>query len=152
MLKIAPDADRKRLVTLLADIVSIVEPRLHELWTTTGITFAQRRVLRRLREGPLSAGAIAADLGVSAPSVTRQLQRLEDHGLIVRAIDSDDRRRVLVKLTPAGKAFLADHKVFGDSPITQAAGDLSPREQRELARHLERFIRAARERAGAADD
>ncbi len=116
------------------------------------MTFGQRRVLRRLREGPRSAGALAAELGVSAPSLTRQLQKLEDHGLIVRAIDPEDRRRVVVTLTASGQKTLEDHRVFGGSPIALAAGELTARQQRDLIRNLEALIRLARERAAGAGD
>lgn len=154
MLKIAPAIeDSKRLVRLLADVVSLVEPRLLELWNTTGMTFAQRRLLRRLRDSPRSAGALASELGVSAPSLTRQLQKLEDNGLIVRAIDPEDRRRVVVTLSAAGAKTLEDHGVFGDSPLALAVGDLTVRQQRELVRNLETLVRLARGHSrGAADE
>ncbi|HYL07082.1 MAG TPA: MarR family transcriptional regulator [Candidatus Udaeobacter sp.] len=152
MLKISPTEDRKHLVRLLADVVSIVEPRLLELWTTTGLTFGQRRLLRRLREGPRSAGALASELGVAAPSLTRQLQKLEDKGLIVRTMDPEDRRRVVVTLTPAGDKVLAGHKVFGGSPIALAVQDLTAKQQHDLARNLEALIHLARRHAGRAAD
>ncbi len=153
MLKISPVEDRKRLVHLLADVVSLVEPRLLELWRTTGMTFGQRRLLRRLREGPRSAGALAADLGVSAPSLTRQLQKLEDNRLITRAVDPDDRRRVVVALTGAGEKALEDHRVFGGSSLALAIEDLTVRQQRDLVQNLEALVRLAREHgSGAADE
>lgn len=152
MLKIAPVEERKRLVHLLADVVSLVEPRLLELWKTTGMTFGQRRLLRRLREGSCSAGALATELGVSAPSLTRQLQKLEDNGLIARTVDPDDRRRVVVTLTAAGSNALEDHKVFGGSSIALAIGDLTARQQRDLVRNLGALVALAREHASRAAD
>lgn len=152
VLKVSPADERRQLVRLLADVVSLVEPRLLELWTTTGMTFGQRRLLRRLSAGPRSAGALAAELGVSAPSLTRQLQKLEDHGMIVRAIDREDRRRVVVSLTSAGETALADHKVFGGSPVALAVRDMTGRQQRDLVRNLEVLIRLARQRAASVAD
>jgi DNA-binding MarR family transcriptional regulator len=128
----------------VADVVSLVEPALLELWRSTGLTFGQRRVLGRLRHGPRPAGAIAAELGIAAPTLTRLLQKLDDNGFITRAIDTDDRRRILVALTANGKAVLADHNVFRDSPLLQAAGELTTTQRRDLVESLARLTRLAR--------
>ena len=148
-----PEAEDSRdAVRLLADVVSLLEPRLLELWTTTGITFGQRRLLGQLRRGPQSAGALAAALGISAPSLTRRLQTLEDNGFISRSIDRDDRRRVLVSLASKGQASLAGRKVFEGSPLALAAADLTDRQRRDLVRALRLLIQRARERAAGDDD
>ena len=49
--------------------------------------------------------ALAAQMDVSKPSVTRSVDRLEALGLVRRKPDPADRRSVLVTLTPAGHAF-----------------------------------------------
>lgn len=150
----APASDGpKEALRLIADLISLVEPQLLELWTTTGLTFGQRRLLRRLEEGPRSAGALAADLGVVAPSLTRQLQKLEDQGLVTREIDRDDRRRVVVGLTPAGRAALGGQRVFSTSPLAAALREMTARQRRDLARSLEAVIRLARAKeAGSAHE
>lgn len=132
------------VVRVLADVIGLVEPRLLELWKTTGMTFAQRRVLRRLRAGPRSPGWLAADMGISAPTLTRHLQRLEDSGLISRSTDREDRRRVVVELTDAGRQSLADHRIFGGTPLARAAADLTPAQRRELVFGLGRLVAMAR--------
>jgi DNA-binding MarR family transcriptional regulator len=140
----APGPTPKDVVRSLADIVSLVEPGLLELWRSTGLTFGQRRVLGRLRHGPRPAGAIAAELAIAAPTLTRQLQKLEENGFITRAIDTDDRRRILVALTANGNAVLAEHRVFRDSPLLQAAGELTTTQRRDLVESLGRLTRLAR--------
>jgi len=141
---VTPSTTPKDVVRSLADVVSLVEPALLELWRSTGLTFGQRRVLGRLRHGPRPAGAIAAELGIAAPTLTRLLQKLDDNGFITRAIDADDRRRILVALTANGKAVLADHNVFRDSPLLQAAGELTTTQRRDLVESLARLTRLAR--------
>lgn len=42
-------ADSAAVIRFLADVVSLVEPQLLELWTITGMSFAQRRLLGGLR-------------------------------------------------------------------------------------------------------
>jgi DNA-binding MarR family transcriptional regulator len=152
MLRIAEVDSETELRHLLGDLVGIVEPQLVELWRSTGLTFVQRRLLRRLGEGPRSAGALAAELGVAAPSLTRQLQKLEDRRLITRQVDRNDRRRVLVALTAAGQVALADRKTIARSPLATAVRDMSPRQQRELARTLGVLVQLARRRQGDSAD
>lgn len=141
------------VIRCVADLVAIVEPRLLDLWKSTGMTFAQRRLLRRLRGGPLSAGALAAELNVAGPTLTRQLQKLETRGLLSRAMDSHDRRRVVVALTPAGERSLADHRIFGGGPVAFGARELTVEQRRELVRSVKELLRLARRHgAGVADD
>ena len=47
--------------------------------------------------GPLTAGEIAAHTGLTTPSVTGLLDRLESKGMAQRVRDPHDRRRVIVK-------------------------------------------------------
>lgn len=151
MLRIEPaasDAPREAL-RLIGDLISFVEPGLLELWTTTGITFTQRRLLRLLEDAPRSPGALAGELGVAAPSLTRQLQRLEDRGFITREIDRDDRRRVVVALTASGASALTGQRVFSTSPVAAAVRDMSPRQRRELVRSLATVIALARKKEAA---
>ncbi len=146
MLRTAPGevaADRA-VLRALADVISLVEPRLQELWRSTGVTFAQRRLLAKLRRGPRTPGALASELGIAAPTVTRQLQKLEEARLLVRAVDLEDRRRVIVKLTADGERLLSDHRVLGGSGLAGAAGALSERQRQELTAGLQKLVEHAR--------
>lgn len=60
-------------------------------------------LLNIARSGPVSAGELASTEGVSAPSVTRSLKRLEDRGLITRSTNPRDRRTAVVELSEAGE-------------------------------------------------
>lgn len=51
--------------------------------------------------GGLGAGELAARSALSAGAVTGVIDRLESAGLARRVLDPDDRRRVLVEVTPA---------------------------------------------------
>jgi DNA-binding MarR family transcriptional regulator len=142
----------REVIHAIADLVAVVEPRLLDLWKSTGMTFAQRRLLRRLRDGSRSAGALAAELDIAAPTLTRQLQKLEERGLISRAMDSDDRRRVVVTLTPSGERSLADHRIFGGGALAMAARDLPADQRRELVRSVAHLLRLARKHGETSAD
>lgn len=49
------------------------------------------------RFGPLTAGEIAVHTGLTTPSVTGLLDRLENKGMVQRVRDPHDRRRVIVE-------------------------------------------------------
>lgn len=49
------------------------------------------------KRGPLTAGEIAAHTGLTTPSVTGLLDRLESKGMVQRVRDPHDRRRVIVQ-------------------------------------------------------
>src|SRR5262249_36854072 len=51
-------------------------------------------------------GELAAELGTDTAGMTRLLDRLADKGLLSRVRHPDDRRAVVVELTPAGRALV----------------------------------------------
>lgn len=70
------------------------------------LTLPQYRVLVLLAEGKEAASALADKLAVSRPSVTGVVDGLVVRGLVERAHDADDRRRVGHELTAAGRRLL----------------------------------------------
>ncbi|MCM6777820.1 MarR family transcriptional regulator [Nocardia sp. CDC159] len=74
--------------------------------TAAGVNVDRANVplLRLLADAgqPLRLGELACLLDVEAPHVTRQVQRLEQAGLVVRVPDPLDRRAQRASLTPAG--------------------------------------------------
>ena len=71
------------------------------------VTRRQREVLRLLSQrDQMSVGELAALLGTSSTSATKNVQRLEQKHLVERVADQWDRRRVLVNLTDEGESVL----------------------------------------------
>lgn len=70
--------------------------------------------LRRARPvaRPLTAGELVASSMVTSGAITNRVDRLVARGLVTREIDLDNRRRVLIGLTDAGRA-LVDRAVEG---------------------------------------
>jgi DNA-binding MarR family transcriptional regulator len=73
-----------------------------------------------LRLGPITAGDLAEHTGLATASVTSLIDRLEKKGLVRRARDAQDRRRVIVE--PVRERIAQGATVFG--PIRQAFEDL----------------------------
>ena len=74
---------------------------------TVDLTLPQYRILIILGEGKEAASALAEKLAVSRPSVTGVVDGLVARGLVERAHDVDDRRRVGHELTDDGRRVLA---------------------------------------------
>ena len=60
------------------------------------------------RLGPLTAGRIAEESGLTTGAVTFILDRLEEAGMVTRRRDTEDRRRVWVQIEPDAQARLAE--------------------------------------------
>jgi len=74
-----------------------------------GLSASAGFLMNRLsREGPARLTVLATKEGVSQPSMTQLIQRLERQGLVTRHADPDDGRVALVAITPAGQELLDD--------------------------------------------
>lgn len=77
----------------------------------------------------MSAGEIAARLGVTSGSVTVLVDRLVERGYVTRLSDPHDRRRVLVRLEPAAYAgFTRIYAPCGQA-VAAATAALSERQR-----------------------
>ncbi len=74
---------------------------------TVDLTLPQYRVLGILGDGCEAASVLAQKLAVSRPSVTGVVDGLVGRGLVRRDHIADDRRRIDVGLTDAGRLVLA---------------------------------------------
>lgn len=108
--------------------------------TEYNLTVPQFGVLEALYHlGPLSLGELADKLLVTGGNVTYVMDRLEDHGLVVRERSGEDRRVIKAKLTPEGREVIAEvfpgHAEF----ILELAGSLGPEEQDDLRALLKKL-------------
>ncbi len=71
------------------------------------LTSSQASTLSSLETlGPVRLGDLAAHEGVTAPTQSRLVASLENHGLVRRTPDSDDRRATLLAITAQGRRQL----------------------------------------------
>ena len=73
-----------------------------------------------LRNGPLTAGELARHTGLATASVTSLIDRLEKKGLVRRARDARDRRRVIVE--PVQERIAQGASIWGS--VRSAYADL----------------------------
>jgi DNA-binding MarR family transcriptional regulator len=131
--------------------MTLSEPVQARLWQLAEITLTQLMVLRRLREGPHSAGMLGQALGLSPTSVTRLVDRLALRGLVERHRSVDDRRCVEIRLEPAGERLLGKVKVMRGSDLHRAVESMSPGERHRLTSALTSLVERTRALAAQAE-
>lgn len=131
-------------------ISRLVERSLEETFSRFGLGRGGFDVLAALRRsGPpyqLSPTDLYSSLLVSSGAMTNRIDRLEEAGLVERHADPDDRRGILVGLTPAGQKRIDVALDAVLKSYVELFHPLSAREQRTLADLLRKVMLHLRER------
>jgi len=85
------------------------------------------------RQGPLRLTALALREGISQPSMTQLIQRLERQGLVSRRADPGDRRAALVSITDAGRKRIDERRRIRRARLAALLETLSIEERQALA-------------------
>ena len=91
-----------RLLSCSTQIEQVIRARLRERFETTLPRFDYLAQLERHRDG-LRMNALSRYLMVTGGNVTGLTDQLVAEGLVERTPDAEDRRALIVKLTPAGR-------------------------------------------------
>jgi DNA-binding MarR family transcriptional regulator len=121
--------------------------RLRRLFVGSGegLALLELGVLQRVARGHASPSGMAAEESVTTAAIAGCLTRLEGLGLVARAKDEHDGRRVVVTLTEAGRQVLdARDTALLRSLQTVLQRDLSPAELDRLAEALPILEKVAR--------
>jgi DNA-binding MarR family transcriptional regulator len=102
------------------------------------------------RGGAQRITTLAAAEGVSQPSMTQLVQRLEQRGLIRRESDPADGRVALVQLTDAGQAALLARRRRNAERIADLLGGLPDSDIQALSAALAAVLPVMRSRIGSA--
>jgi DNA-binding MarR family transcriptional regulator len=104
------------------------------------ISHAQFELLIELDErGELSAGELAVAARLSPATVTQMLDGLAESGHVERTRSESDRRVVLARLTPLGRARVEVKRALWRQRWEQALADVSPREIKAATKVLRRL-------------
>ena len=100
-----------------------------------GLTVSQFGVLEALYHlGSMSPGQLCEKILRSTGNMTLVIDNLEKRNLVVRLQNPDDRRSVIVELTPTGKTLIATIFPVHVATVVDTMQVLSESEQVELAR------------------
>lgn len=108
--------------------------RLRAQRAVDSMSDGQFAVLANLKvHGDHTLGELAARERVTAPSMNRTVNCLEESGYLARTPDEHDRRKVNISLTPAGRSVVDETVRRRDAWLEGALGHLSPAERDVLA-------------------
>ncbi len=88
-------------------------------------------------------GEIASMLEMTAARITGVLRSLEKKGYIIRRIDENDRRRVLVDITENGRKCVASGTKCLMDRLSEIHKVMGEKDTQALIMSLDRFIEAA---------
>lgn len=137
-------AERFRNVLRLSHIFSsvvreILEIRLVEDTTPLPLTLSQFHILKLMTlNGRHQVGELAEFLGVSAPAITKSVDKLERFGLVVRTPSEDDRRAVLLAPSAKGRRIVERYEELKVARLHPVLTGFSDQELGEFAGMLER--------------
>lgn len=110
------------------------------------VTLQQYRVLVVLwSRGPQPSGALARNVGVHSSTFTRLADRLVKGGWVVRTQSADNRREVVIALTPAGRKLVSGSLKARRKEISTILARVSPTKRKQICAALEAFAEAAGE-------
>jgi MarR family transcriptional regulator, 2-MHQ and catechol-resistance regulon repressor len=137
-----------KLMRAAESVTALMLPRL----AASGLTLGQFGVLEALHHvGPLAQHELAGKLLRSSGNVSVVIDNLERAGLVRRARRTDDRRVVVVSLTPAGATLIGELFPRHAAALTEAMSALEPCDQKELGRLCRTLGLSAKERLVAPD-
>ncbi len=110
--------------------------------TALDLTLPQAQMLRILRRGTLPTGQLAAELNVTASSVTQLTDRLIRKGLIERQAAKNDRRAVIVALSSKGKRLVDGFRKRRALLLREAMTRLNKSEQADVIEAMKMVVNA----------
>jgi DNA-binding MarR family transcriptional regulator len=126
---------------LLRRTLNLLQPRMEALFTDHEFTFVQWCVLMQLRDGLANRAAdISRNLNHDSGALTRIIDQLEARGMIERTRSTEDRRIVVLALTPQGRDALETVIPGVVEQVNDLFGDFSREEMGTLVRLLNHMI------------
>lgn len=92
-----------------------------------------------------TVGDLAGALGVTMPTASELIDRLVEDGLVERAVNPEDRRQVLVSLTPRAREFGNRIHQVRRAQVKSALSRLEPHEWPAFARSMQALAEALAE-------
>ncbi|WP_422746321.1 MarR family winged helix-turn-helix transcriptional regulator [Mycobacterium sp. WMMD1722] len=119
-----------------AELLSVVARlnRFATQRTKLPLPWAQARLLSTIEDrGEARISDLACLDHCSQPTMTTQVRRLEDAGLVSRTVDPQDGRAVLIRITKKGRQVLADARIDRGAVIDPRLERLSATDRETLA-------------------
>jgi MarR family transcriptional regulator for hemolysin len=118
----------------------VVSRAFNDALVEAGASLPVWLILNALRDGDhRSQLELAHTIGIQGPTLARQLDNLDESGLVSRVRDPADRRNVQVELTPAGHETYERLLQVVTAFDRRLRAGFAEQELEQLAQHLERL-------------
>jgi DNA-binding MarR family transcriptional regulator len=118
----------------------VLEQKLVQEVSPVPLTLSQFHLLRLMHlNGRHQVGQVADFLGVSPPAATKNIDKLEALGLLVRTPSIGDRRARLLSVSPKGRRLVRRYDELSCKRLAPVLAKFDPEELEQLAGLLERF-------------
>ena len=118
----------------------ILEVKLLREASPLPLTLPQFHLLKLMAyDGQHQVSELAGFLGVSAPAGTKNVDKLERLGLVVRSPSKGDRRATLLSVSPKARRLVQKYEQLKTARISPVLGSFEPEEIEQLADLLKRF-------------
>ena len=131
------------LVRLIKHIYKSLHDDANSLLKPYGINHPEYNLLMMMygtESGTMSPSELAEAAGEKSANITRLTNHLSDMGLIARAGSTDDRRKVELTLTPAGRALIESFLPDICGLLERQGRQLSDAEQAQLEKLLKKML------------
>lgn len=132
------NADIAELTRQWRAVMALRRPRWHDV----DLTFTQLRALSAIaRRQQLRVSDLAEELGAGLAATSALVERMSRHGLLARRADPEDRRTVLLELTPRARRTLDRLEQGSSEHLARLVERMTPTERDAFATTLRAFIR-----------
>ena len=130
-----------RLSHIFSSVVrEVLETRLLEDATPLPLTLSQLHILKLMTmNGRHQVGEVAEFLGVSAPAITKSVDKLERFGLVVRTPSEDDRRAIFLAPSQKGRRLVEKYEELKAARLYPVLAGFSGEELERFSDMLERM-------------
>jgi DNA-binding MarR family transcriptional regulator len=94
------------------------------------------RILGMLTRRQRTLTDLAEAQGVSLPTMSNTITTLEERGLVRRTRSSEDRRQVVVEITPSGKTALDETRAQAENHLAALLAPLTDADHRRIVEAL----------------
>jgi len=118
----------------------ILETQMLQEVSPFPLSLSQFHILKLMSiNGDHQVGEVADFLGVSAPAATKNIDKLERLGLVVRKPNKDDRRATLLSVSPLGRKLVMSYEELKAARLYPALEEFDEEEIEAFAELLMRF-------------
>lgn len=124
------------LAFLLAKTSHLVSSQFHAKLKALGVSISSWRILASLRDHDRNVGELADMVLLNQPTLSKMLDRLQGKDLVERNRDGNNRRSVVISLTPAGRRMVEQLIPLANEHEARVFAHLSKRQRSDLVAML----------------